>query len=125
MSKWIIKNIELIKKTYVVEAYGEPAAKLAAKAQAPTQVETIGEVAFDVTAINEYEYNKDWVELASGREKLKDQEDWVDTITTGGKIRHRSEWVYAHKDGRAENPPHGAGTDPKQRYRGPDVNEIR
>ena len=26
MSKWVIENIELIKKTYVVEAYGEPAA---------------------------------------------------------------------------------------------------
>ena len=78
MSKWVIENIELIKKTYVVEAYGEPAAKLAAKAQAPDNVETIAEVSFGVTAINEYEYNKDWVDLASGREKLKDQEDWVD-----------------------------------------------
>ena len=115
MSKWLIENVELIKKTYVVEAYGEPAAKLTAKEQAPTKVETIAEVSFGVTAINEYEYNKDWVELASGREKLKDQDDWVDTITTGGKIRHRSEWVYAHKDGRVE----------EQRLRGPDVNEIR
>ena len=77
MSKWIIQNIELIKKTYVIEAYGEPAAKLAAKAQAPTLVETIGEIAFDVTAINEYEYNKDWVDLASGRVKREDQKDWV------------------------------------------------
>ena len=77
MSKWIIKNIELVKKTYVVEAYGEPAAKLAAKAQAPTKIETISEVAFDVTAINEYEYNKDWVDLASGRVKREDQKDWV------------------------------------------------
>ena len=70
MSKWVIENIELIKKTYVVEAYGEPAAKLAAKAQAPTKVETISEVAFDVTAINEYEYNKDW-------SKGPHQKDWV------------------------------------------------
>ena len=77
MSKWVIENVELIKKTYVVEAYGEPAAILAAKAQAPNKVETIGELAFDVTPINEYEYNKyytenthqhDWVEGASGRE---------------------------------------------------------
>ena len=80
MSKWLIENVELIKKTYVVEAYGEPAAKLTAKEQAPTKVETIAEVSFGVTAINEYEYNKDWVELASGREKVKDQEDWVGEI---------------------------------------------
>ena len=80
MSKWVIENIELIKKIYVVEAYGEPAAKLAAKAQAPDNVETIAEVSFGVTAINEYEYNKDWksetkqkdwINLASGRDRLK------------------------------------------------------
>ena len=80
MSKWIIQNIELIKKTYVVEAYGEPAAKLTAKEQAPTKVETIAEVSFGVTAINEYEYNKewktktkqrDWINLASGRDRLQ------------------------------------------------------
>ena len=80
MSKWVIENIELIKKTYVVEAYGEPAAKLTAKEQAPTKVETIAEVSFGVTAINEYEYNKewktkikqrDWIDLASGRDRLK------------------------------------------------------
>ena len=80
MSKWVIENIELIKKIYVVEAYGEPAAKLAAKAQAPDNVETIAEVSFGVTAINEYEYNKerktktkqrDWIDLASGRDRLK------------------------------------------------------
>ena len=80
MSKWVIQNVELIKKTYVVEAYGEPAAKLAAKAQAPDNVETIAEVSFGVTAINEYEYNKewkiktkqrDWIDLASGRDRLK------------------------------------------------------
>ena len=80
MSKWVIENIELIKKIYVVEAYGEPAAKLAAKAQAPDNVETIAEVSFGVTGINEYEYNKewktktkqrDWIDLASGRDRLK------------------------------------------------------
>jgi len=63
MSKWVIENVELIKKTYVVEAYGKPAAILTAKAQAPTKVETISEVPFNVTPINEYEYNKDWKPL--------------------------------------------------------------
>ena len=80
MSKWLIENVELIKKTYVVEAYGEPAAKLAAKAQAPTKVETISEVAFDVTAINEYEYNQKWMDPDFGPDQLKDQNDWVGEI---------------------------------------------
>ena len=26
---------------------------------------------YSIDAINEYEYNKDWVELASGRDRLK------------------------------------------------------
>ena len=74
MSKWVIENIELIRKTYLVEAYGEPAAKLAAKAQAPTKVETLGEVAFDVTSINEYEYDKDWASKTPHQRNL----DWID-----------------------------------------------
>ena len=77
MSKWVIEKVELIKKTYLVEAYGAPAAILAANTQAPTKVEKLGEVTFDVTAINEYEYDKewkrpdrslDWIDKASGRD---------------------------------------------------------
>ena len=60
MSKWVIENIELIRKTYVVEAYGAPAAILAANTQAPTKVEILGEVTYDIHTINEYEYDKDW-----------------------------------------------------------------
>ena len=74
MSKWVIENIELIRKTYVVEAYGKPAAILAAKAQAPTKVEILGEVAFDVTSINEYEYDKDWASKTPHQRNL----DWID-----------------------------------------------
>ena len=74
MSKWVIENIELIRKTYVVEAYGKPAAILAAKDQAPTKVETLGEVAFDVTSINEYEYDKDWASKTMHQRNL----DWID-----------------------------------------------
>ena len=74
MSKWVIENIELIRKTYVVEAYGKPAAILAAKDQAPTKVETLGEVAFDVTSINEYEYDKDWASKTPHQRNL----DWID-----------------------------------------------
>ena len=77
MSKWVIENIELIKKTYLVESYGEPAAILTAKAQAPTKVETITEVLFDITPINEYEYNKDWApkDPDIGPDQLKDYYD--------------------------------------------------
>ena len=80
MSKWVIENIELIKKTYVVEAYGEPAALQTAKAQAPTKVETLSEVLFDITPVNEYEYNKDWKPLDPdiGPDQLKDSLDWID-----------------------------------------------
>jgi hypothetical protein len=80
MSKWVIENIELIKKTYLVESYGEPAAILTAKAQAPTKVETITEVLFDITPINEYEYNKDWApkDPDIGPDQLKDSLDWID-----------------------------------------------
>ena len=74
MSKWVIENIELIKKTYVVEAYGKPAAILTAKAQAPTKVETLGEVAFDIHTINEYEYDKDWASKTPHQRNL----DWID-----------------------------------------------
>ena len=79
MSKWFIENIELIKKTYVVEAYGKPAAILTAKAQSPTKVETISEVPFNVTPINEYEYDKEWKRPDRSLDFLdKDNLDWID-----------------------------------------------
>ena len=80
MSKWVIENIELIRKTYVVEAYGKPAAILTAKAQAPITVETISEIPFNVTSINEYEYDKNWKPLDPdiGPDQLKDNLDWID-----------------------------------------------
>jgi len=118
MSKYVINTVEITKRVYLVEAYSQSEAldkNIERGPDSADKVEVLGEMTYSIEAINEYEYNKDWVELASGREKVKDQEDWVDTITTGGKIRHRSEWVYAQEDGRAE----------EQRLRGPDVNEIR
>jgi len=80
MSKWVIEKVELIKKTYVVEAYGAPAAILVSHAQAPTKVEILGEVTFDVTSINEYEYDKNWKPLDPdiGPDQLKDSLDWID-----------------------------------------------
>ena len=79
MSKWVIEKVELIKKTYVVEAYGAPSAILGANAQAPTKVEILGEVTFDVTSINEYEYDKNWKPLDPdiGPDQLKDNLDWA------------------------------------------------
>ena len=119
MTKYVINTVEVVKRVYLADAYTEEEALKKQKNQAPEKVEIVGELTYSIEAINSYEYQKDWVEKASGRE------DWVDTITTGGKIRHRSEWVYAHKDGRVENPPHGSGVDPNQKLRGPEVNEIR
>ena len=85
MSKWVIENIELIRKTYVVEAYGKPAAILAAKAQAPTKVETICEVAFDIHTINEYEYDKDWASKTPHQRNL----DWIDKASGRDRGRDR------------------------------------
>ena len=75
MSKWVIEKFELIKKTYVVEAYGAPAAILGANAQAPTKVEILGEVTFDVTSINEYEYNKYYTQNTHQQDWVLDSED--------------------------------------------------
>ena len=83
MSKWVIEKVELIKKTYVVEAYGGPAALLAANTKAPTKVEILGEVTFDVTAINEYEYDKDWASKTPHQRNL----DWIDKAS--GRDRNR------------------------------------
>ena len=112
MSKYVISTVEVIKRVYVIEAYSEMEALDKSIEMSPEdaeKVEVLGEMTYSIEAINSYEYQKDWVEQASGRE------DGVKDITTGGKLRHRSEWVYAQEDGRAE----------EQRLRGPDVNEIR
>ena len=74
MSKWVIEKVELIKKTYLVESYGAPAAILAANTQAPTKVEILGEVTFDIHTINEYEYDKDWASKTTHQRNL----DWID-----------------------------------------------
>ena len=77
MAKYLVKNIELVKKVYIVEAYNVPSAELTVKSQAPHSVDVLKEVGYEITPINEYEYNKyytenthqhDWVEGASGRE---------------------------------------------------------
>ena len=85
MTKYVISTAEVIKKVYIADAYTEEEALDRYLDQAPDKVEFIGELVYSIETINEYEYQKDWVDLASGRNK-----------------RHKSEWVYAHHDGRVE-----------------------
>ena len=96
MTKYVINTVEVVKRVYVADAYTEEEALKKQKNQAPEKVEIVGELTYSIEAINSYEYQKDWVEKASGRE------DRVEDIVTGGKVRNKSEWVYAHKDGRAD-----------------------
>ena len=81
MSKYVISTVEVTKRVYLVEAYSQSEAldkNIERGPDSAEKVEVLGEMTYSIDAINEYEYNKDWVDLASGREKLKDQEDWVD-----------------------------------------------
>ena len=81
MSKYVINTVEVTKRVYLVEAYSQSEAldkNIERGPDSAEKVEVLGEMTYSIDAINEYEYNKDWVDLASGREKLKDQEDWVD-----------------------------------------------
>ena len=71
MSKYVIENVELIKKTYIVDAYSLPAAKKAVKTQAPIKVETLSEIPYNITTINEYEYDRFW------KDTIQEQKDWV------------------------------------------------
>ena len=52
---------------------------------AAEEIVELGELLYSIETINSYEYQKDWVEQASGRDK-----------------RHKSEWVHAQEDGRAD-----------------------
>ena len=96
MTKYVINTVEVVKRVYVADAYTEEEALKKQKNQAPEKIEIVGELIYSVETINSYEYQKDWVDLASGRK------DRVEDITTGGKLRHKSEWVYAQQDGRAD-----------------------
>ena len=76
-----MNSVEVTKRVYLVEAYSQSEAldkNIERGPDSAEKVEVLGEMTYSIDAINEYEYNKDWVDLASGREKLKDQEDWVD-----------------------------------------------
>ena len=104
MTKYVVSNIELIKKDYLVTAYTTEAAQEKAHLQPPRTKVSLGEITHSVTPINEYEYNKEWKDLAKGSVAGLDEDlqtDWVGAeITTSGIVRHKSEWVYAQEDGR-------------------------
>ena len=67
MAKYVINTAEVIKKVYIADAYSEKEALDRYLDQAPDKVEFIGELVYSIETINEYEYQKDWVQEASGR----------------------------------------------------------
>ena len=80
MTKYVVSNIELIKKDYLVDAYTKEAAQEKAHLQPPRTRVSLGEITHSVTPINEYEYNREWKPLDPdiGPDQLKDQQkDWV------------------------------------------------
>jgi len=67
VAKYVINTAEVIKKVYIADAYSEKEALDRYLDQAPDKVEFIGELVYSIETINEYEYQKDWVQEASGR----------------------------------------------------------
>ena len=75
MTKFVINTVEVVKRVYLADGYTEEEALKKQKVQslnnAAEKVVELGELLYSIEAINEYEYHKDWVELASGRDRLK------------------------------------------------------
>ena len=113
MTKYVINTVEIIKRVYLVDAYSDSEAldkNIERGPESADKVEVLGEMTYSLETINSYEYQKDWVDQASGRDK-----------------RHKSEWINAHEDGRAKNTPHGAGQElgtSGDKLKGPALNEI-
>ena len=61
MTKFVVSNIEFIKKDYVVEAYTKESAQEKAHLQPPRTKVSLGEITQSVTPVTEHEYQKDWV----------------------------------------------------------------
>ena len=77
MAKFVVSNVELIKKDYVVEAYTTEAAQEKAHLQPPRTKVSLGEITHSVTNINEHEYNKEW--KPKQREMFEESNDiWRD-----------------------------------------------
>ena len=83
MTRYVVSNVELIKKDYLVEAYTTEAAQEKAHLQPPRTKVSLGEITHSVTTINEYEYKKEWKPLDPdiGPDQLNDHEgyqyDWT------------------------------------------------
>jgi len=74
MSKWVIENVELIKRQYVIDAYTKDEAIGKMEEQAPHNVEVLSDTVYDIHTINEYEYDKDWASKTPHQRNL----DWID-----------------------------------------------
>ena len=80
MTKYVINTVEVVKRVYVADAYTEEDALKKQKNQAPEKVEIVGELTYSIEAINSYEYQKDWVEQASGRVEFQDPDFGPDQL---------------------------------------------
>ena len=78
MTKFVVSNIELIKKDYVVEAYTKEAAQEKPHLQSPLTKVSLDEITHSITPINEYEYKREWKPLDPdiGPDQLKDHEGY-------------------------------------------------
>ena len=71
MTKYVINTVEVVKRVYLADAYTEEEALKKQKVQslnnAAEKVVELGELLYSIETINSYEYQKDWVQEASGR----------------------------------------------------------
>ena len=71
MTKYIINTVEVVKRIYLADAYTEEEALKKQKVQSlnngAEKVVELGELLYSIETINSYEYQKDWVQEASGR----------------------------------------------------------
>ena len=81
MTRYVVSNVELIKKDYLVTAYTTEAAQEKAHLQPPRTKVSLGEITHSVTPINEYEYNKEWKPQPDYNEGL----DWIDEASGRNK----------------------------------------
>ena len=81
MTRYVVSNVELIKKDYLVEAYTTEAAQEKAHLQPPRTKVSLGEITHSVTSINEYEYNQKWKPQPDYNEGL----DWIDEASGRNK----------------------------------------
>jgi len=71
MTKYVINTVEVVKRIYLADGYTEEEALKKQKVQslnnAAEKVVELGELLYSIETINSYEYQKDWVQEASGR----------------------------------------------------------